>query len=305
MQIALFSNLAPQRSQRFFDAIRAKGLPPSFADLGALEQYLGGQVFERGNSYLTLWHGEALAGSMGVVVREIETKGEVFLTLIYHFTQELDLVLGRLLQEAYRLMVQAGATGQTVVKIGVSASEPVLGEALERSGFRRAYRILNMVRPLGQEFGQREELRFEPLTAVNQMAFLSVHNAAFLDSPNGGQLEPAELEQMRLAARSPQYLQVGYAGAEAVAILEVDLRGEVGQIQTIGVAPGFQGRGLGKATVAHALQVLAQVGAREAHLQVVEVNEPAVALYRSCGFAVDRVVSTWYYGPAPGTAIPV
>jgi ribosomal protein S18 acetylase RimI-like enzyme len=266
-----------------------------------METYLLGRAFELGDTYLTLWDGAAPAGAVGVVVREIGPKGEVFLTLLYVFAADAEAVVRRLLQAAYAVIDRSGgADGKTVVKIGVGARDSRLQAPLERAGCRSAYRILNMVRPLGGALPAGAAVQFRLLAADNGADFLAVHNAAFLTSPNGAQLVPEQVEQMRLAARSRQFLQVGYVDAQPAVILEVDVRGDVGQIHTVGVAPAFQGRGLGRAAVARALEVVAAAGAREAQLQVVEVNRSAVKLYQSCGFAVDRVVSFWYYGPAPG-----
>jgi ribosomal protein S18 acetylase RimI-like enzyme len=304
IRISSFAALTYQERRRYFECISIGGLPAAFADEAEMERYLLGPAFERGSTYLTLWDGEALDGAMGVVVREIAVRGEVFLTLLYSFAPDTDAVVAQLLQEAYAVVGRSGgAAYQVVVKIGVGAQASHLRAPLERAGCTVAYRILDMVRSLDGGLPARPALRFEPLTAGNLMDYLHVHNAAFLGSPNGAQLVPAELEEMRREARSRQFLQVGYAGAVPAAILEVDVRGDVGQIQTVGVAPAFQGRGLGRAAVARALQVVADAGAWDAHLQVVEVNTPAVKLYAACGFVVDRVVSTWYYGPALGRAV--
>ncbi|MGE5674037.1 MAG: GNAT family N-acetyltransferase [Mycobacterium leprae] len=298
MQIASFAVLTERQRQQFFEAIRARGLSAAFADEAEMEHHLLGPAFEAGRTYLTLWEGEALAGAVGVVVREIAVKREAFLTLLYVFTTEAESVLVRLLQAAYIVIGGSpGVDAETVVKIGVSERDSHLQRPLERAGWRTAYRVLDMARPVEGALSSGAALHFAPLTAENEMDFLTVANAAFLGSPNGAQLVPEQVEEMRREARSAQFLQVGYADGQPAAVLEVDIRDEVGQIQTVGVAPAFQGRGLGRATVARTLQVLAEGGARQAHLQVVDANASAVALYKACGFVVDRVVSTWYYGP--------
>lgn len=299
MRIAPFSELTTRERERFFQAVSAGGLPPAFASAAEMEPYLLGPAFEAGSTYLTLWDGETLAGAIGVVVREVAVKGEVFLTLLYVLAAETEAVLGRLLRAAYAVV---GATPEVVVKIGVGAKQSHLHEPLERAGCRMAYRVLNMVRPVdGALPAASAAVGFEPLSAANAADYLIVHNAAFLHSPNGSQMTPAQVDALRLEVRCPDFVQVGYAGSEPAALFEVDVRGETGQIHTVGVAPGFQGRGLGRAAVARAMETLAEAGARTAQLQVVDANLPAVALYERCGFVVDHVVSNWYYGPGPGT----
>lgn len=297
MHVSAISDLLDREREALLAAISAKGLYPAFADAEEMQRYLLGPVFEMGSTYLTLWDGETLCGAIGIVVREIPSKGEAFLTLLHVFVPDADAALAPLLSEAYAVLRRfGGADGRTVVKIGIGPSESRLRAPLERAGCRIAFRVLDMVRTVDDALPRGPVLRFQPLTAENLTDFLTVHNAAFLQSPNGGHLNLEELEGLRQEARSEQFLQVGYADAAPAAILELDVRGEVGQIMALGVAPAFQRRGMGRAALAHALQVLGEGGAAQVHLQVVELNTPAVELYRASGFQVDEVVATWYSG---------
>lgn len=217
MRIAPFSELTTRERERFFQAVSAGGLPPAFASAAEMEPYLLGPAFEAGSTYLTLWDGETLAGAIGVVVREVAVKGEVFLTLLYVLAAETEAVLGRLLRAAYAVV---GATPEVVVKIGVGAKQSHLHEPLERAGCRMAYRVLNMVRPVdGALPAASAAVRFEPLSAANAADYLIVHNAAFLHSPNGSQMTPAQVDALRLEVRCPDFVQVGYAGSEPAALL--------------------------------------------------------------------------------------
>ena len=298
MRLLAFADLTEAERRRFLEVVSEDGLSPAFTNATEMESYLTGPAFEMGSTYVTFWDAEVLACCAGVVVREIAVKGEAFLTMLHVFARDADAALALLLQEAYAIIRRfGGADGKTAVKIGFRANDHRLQHALERAGGRPAYRILDMVRSLEEALPAGEELQFRELTSDNLMDYLNVHNAAFLHSPNGAQMTPTELEEMCQEAGSSKFLQVGYAGETPAAVLEVDVRGEIGQIQAIGVAPAFQRRGLGRAALARALQVVAEGGAQRAHLQVVDVNTPAVELYRASGFLVDQVLSTWYDGP--------
>jgi mycothiol synthase len=74
--------------------------------------------------------------------------------------------------------------------------------------------------------------------------------------------------------------------------------GGVGEIYIIGVLPGWEGRGLGRALVALGLGYLARSkDATEAMLYVESVNEAATKLYQSLGFEVTGTVAAYRSTP--------
>jgi ribosomal protein S18 acetylase RimI-like enzyme len=64
------------------------------------------------------------------------------------------------------------------------------------------------------------------------------------------------------------------------------LAGRQGYLQRIAVHPGARGRGWGHALVADALGWLWRHGADRVYVNTQLENEPALALYESCGFAI-------------------
>lgn len=77
-----------------------------------------------------------------------------------------------------------------------------------------------------------------------------------------------------VAARGEGGVVLGYAGL-AIGLDDAD-------VQTIGVAPAAQGRGIGRALLR---DLLSAAGGRAVHLEVRTDNGPAIALYESEGFA--------------------
>jgi ribosomal protein S18 acetylase RimI-like enzyme len=64
----------------------------------------------------------------------------------------------------------------------------------------------------------------------------------------------------------------------------------VADIRGLAVAPRCQGRGLGRALVAAAVDAARARGARKLTLRVLGPNAAARALYESCGFVVEGVL---------------
>jgi ribosomal-protein-alanine N-acetyltransferase len=74
--------------------------------------------------------------------------------------------------------------------------------------------------------------------------------------------------------------------------------GPEGIIDGLGVHPDFQGRGLGREGLHRGLHLLKEDGAVRITLTVIDSNEPALALYRTEGFQVSRVLSSSYFRDA-------
>ena len=87
-------------------------------------------------------------------------------------------------------------------------------------------------------------------------------------------------------------------GGQVVAYLLYTLVIDEATINTIGVDPPAQGRGLGGQLLAAALDRIRRDGARRCLLEVRRGNRAARALYEGRGFAVDGVRKNYY--PAAG-----
>lgn len=65
-------------------------------------------------------------------------------------------------------------------------------------------------------------------------------------------------------------------------------------VQTIAVAPGAQGRGLGRRVLDHLLEHARQDGCRRIQLEVRADNDAAIRLYENAGFGRVRVRQRYY-----------
>jgi len=77
-------------------------------------------------------------------------------------------------------------------------------------------------------------------------------------------------------------------GAELAGLIETIDRADHLLIENVAVAPAFQGRGLGRALIAHAERLAAMVGYRYLRLYTNKAFAENVALYLKLGFRIDR-----------------
>jgi mycothiol synthase len=92
-------------------------------------------------------------------------------------------------------------------------------------------------------------------------------------------------------------------GGEPAGVVWMHLQGALGVIEPIGIAPGHQGQGVGRALLAAALLELRRRGARAARLGVWKDNEPAIALYQQMGFRHSRTRTYLAYDFAESPAV--
>jgi mycothiol synthase len=135
---------------------------------------------------------------------------------------------------------------------------------------------------------------FEP--GRDEEAWVAENNAAFAGHPTQSHLTVERL-RARFAASwfDPKGFLLFFDGEVLVASCWTKVHhnadGDVGEIYVVSVAPGAQGRGLGRLAVLAGLEHLSAVGLTVAELFVEEANERAIALYEALGFeTVARVV---------------
>ncbi len=123
----------------------------------------------------------------------------------------------------------------------------------------------------------------------DEHAWLAANAAAFAEHPEQGRMTLADL---RAREAEPWFDPGGLLLAERddalVGFVWTKLIGTIGEIYTVGVVPRAQGAGLGRALTVAGLEHLRRRGAHRAELFTDADNAPAVHLYETIGFVVDR-----------------
>lgn len=264
--------------------------PERWPTAAAAAHELGGPAFEGGETAFTLWDGARLRGTLAVVVREVPVKGEAFITAVTvseadpgAFRPLLDAALARL----------APFPDPVVVALGASP-RPHLAALAEDAGFHLHEDALRMALRGPDPAPPGPELRFTPLAAGDPEVFRAVANAAFATSPNGATLTDAEVADLRSGASAPDLVGTWHIGATPVGFHILALDDGEGVIDTIGLVPEQQGRGLGRQLLGGAVATLRGHGADRVTLSVMSSNTPAVRLYTRHGFVREAVTARWY-----------
>jgi ribosomal protein S18 acetylase RimI-like enzyme len=90
---------------------------------------------------------------------------------------------------------------------------------------------------------------------------------------------------------NPEMFLVGVIGEKVVATVMAGYDGHRGWINYLGVDPEHRGKGLARAIVERAEQLLRDAGCPKINLQVRSTNKDAIAFYERVGYRVDDVLS--------------
>ncbi len=167
--------------------------------------------------------------------------------------------------------------------------------------FEPARELRKMRRPLGDDIATPT---YDPQTVVrafvpgrDEAGWVAVNAAAFSNHPEQGRLT---VDDLRQRMEQPWFDAAGFFLAERGGELigyhwtKVHQSGgasdaPIGEVYVLGVHPGSQGLGLGKALTLTGLRHLRDDGLDEVMLYVDGDNAPAVAVYERLGFTTDTV----------------
>jgi mycothiol synthase len=194
---------------------------------------------------------------------------------------------------------------------------PEVKGAAERAGFKleRALYHMRVALPLDEMPNFADNIvvrRFRE--GVDEDAWLNGNNQVFSGHPENGNWGMADLDRRR---RRSWFSSVGMRMAWDGEVLAGFCWTKVpstraGEIYVIGVLPGYQGRGLGKALLLEGIRHMhTHDGARACVLYVDSGNVPAVNMYRSMGFSHHHTDHSYLlpldgeHGPSGAGTLPV
>ena len=189
------------------------------------------------------------------------------------------------------------------LRVWSHGDHPAAARLAEREGFSRARELLVLhVEADGwPELVLREGVRLRTFeVGKDEQAFIDVNARAFDWHPEQGSLTVEELKATEndpwfdpagfFLAENADGKVVGFHWTKVHAPNPKEFKGEpVGEVYVVGVDPGAQGGGLGKALTLAGLRYLSGLGLRQFILYVEGDNAPALAVYEKLGFTRHQV----------------
>ncbi|GGZ51341.1 mycothiol acetyltransferase [Streptomyces subrutilus] len=185
------------------------------------------------------------------------------------------------------------------LRVWAHGGKPAARHLAQVLGLTLFRELRQLRRPLGPDADPLPLAALPPGTTVrtfvpgaDDAAWLAVNAAAFAHHPEQGSLRQRDLDD-RIA--QPWFDPAGFFLAERDGELvgfhwtKVHREERLGEVYVVGVRPGAQGGGLGKALTATGLRHLAAQGLPTAMLYVDADNPAALAVYEGLGFTTHEV----------------
>ncbi|MCB2413305.1 GNAT family acetyltransferase [Demequina sp. TTPB684] len=127
-----------------------------------------------------------------------------------------------------------------------------------------------------------------PFSSVDEAAVSALWAQAFPGDP--ARNEPRGFIA-RKRTRDSDLFWVAEADGEVVGAVVAGYDGVRGWLYHLAVAPGLQGRGIGRALAEHAVAALRELGCMKVNLQVRRGNDAVRGFYESLGWVEDPAIS--------------
>lgn len=152
------------------------------------------------------------------------------------------------------------------------------------------------------------DVDFQPMRPYHVDAVRQVYREAFaaLHRERGLSAEPVRTRANLIGnlAKAPDGCFIAAQGDRVIGYAFSRVWGCVGWTGPLGVAPSFQGRGVGKALLHLSAGYLKQRGCRYVGLETIPNHVGNLGLYLSCGYRLGEMVLRWYKelvaSPEPG-----
>ncbi len=293
MRIVPFISLCKEEIEELFDFINEISEEASFNNFNTMVKDFSGHTFNYGKEYFTIWENNELKATMGLITIDIETKREAFITSIFAY-DESDKYIFKLFEKAKEIV---NKTNAKFIRLGISKGREYLIPAMIKLGFEKSYDIVTLkfedIEAL-KKIEENSNFEYRNLTKENTEIFRTVHNRAFISSPNGGTMTEDEAKEIASYNKNTDWSGICYFKKNPVAMYQCNSKEDTIWIETIGVLPKYQGIGIGKLILRRAVKIALREKYDSIKLYVVTSNEVAYKTYLKYGFEFYEQRAAWF-----------
>jgi ribosomal protein S18 acetylase RimI-like enzyme len=293
MKIKQFELLSAVQKKELYDFIKNTDLTynKSFIEMNNI---YASDTFNDGGSVFILFHKDEVVGSAAVITKEISIKGEAFVTDVYVSRENVEVNLCFLMEKIVEYCKVCTARS---VKIGIRESETHLIPYIKAIEFIHIYDavIMKHNRCVDKICGPYRKIELQSLSISNSREYMNIQNESFRNSPNGATIDELEVKDYIIRyANDEELIGICFAENTACGVYELSIDENVGWINTLGIDPIHQKKGLGSALIAKCIKKLYEQNLDEIKLLVITSNDNAVKMYKENDFKQEKVFSYWF-----------
>jgi ribosomal protein S18 acetylase RimI-like enzyme len=293
MEIKQFKLLSVEQKEELYNFIKNTDLTynKSFIEMNNIYE---SDTFNDGNSVFILFHKDVIIGSAAVITKEINIKGEAFVTDLYVSRENVEANLCYLMEKIVGYCKICTARS---VKIGIRESETHLIPYIKAIEFTHIYDAVIMKHTICVDkiCGPYSKIELQPLSISNSREYMNIQNESFRNSPNGATIDELVVKDYIVRyANDEDLIGMCFFEDNACGVYELSIDGNIGWINTLGIAPIYQKKGLGSALIAKCIKKLYEQNLNEIKLLVITSNDSAVKMYKKNGFKQEKVFSYWF-----------
>lgn len=260
----------------------------SHPDVQAMDRAIVSPLFADGNGMLVCVEEGRVLGTIGVVSKEIETKGELYLTWLSAVETREELA-DELVDVA---LAYATQMNPQKIRLGVAPRFTHFQDRLAKRHFQLKDQAV-ILEKRAHKATLPEQYRAVPLSEENKALFLELRNPSFRAAPNSDVIGEEDLQE-RIDKLEDEPCGIFYDGELPVGVYQLSLADKTGTVEEIAVSTEMQGRGYGRALITFVENVLVDLGVESIELLVFTSNKSAITLYEKQGYVRKRLVSTWF-----------
>lgn len=293
MEIKKFKEVSTLQKKELYNLIKSVDLTYNKSTIEMNNVYES-DIFNEGNNVFILFDCGQIKGSIAVITKEISVKGEAFITDIYIEKENIETKVHFLLEEILKYCNICNARN---IKIGIRESEAHLIPYINKLKFMHVYDAVVMRYSEDKYIALKanKDIELSPLSISNSHEYMNIQNQAFINSPNGSTIDEIEVKDYIVQyANDEDLIGICSTGKKPCGVYELSINGDVGWINTLGIVPIYQKKGLGKALIVKCIEKLQEKKIDQIKLLVITTNYVAVKMYRDSGFIDEKIFSYWF-----------
>lgn len=257
------------------------------------KEYLFGPIFGHGKNLFFAICESIIVGTLACVLLEIKVKGKAYIT-------EINILKEYRNHEIVNLLLDVGIKRCKIshakkVLMGIKPHVDFIEKNLLLAGFEMCYHALELVKEEKEIYDVNIKYKPMPLSESLVREYAVIMSDAFLNTPNGSSVTIEDAMKLLKDNKKSAGILWDLEENQPVGAYETTIIAQTGWLDTLAIAPKYQGLGYGKQLFRQLQNLLWRKEVSALKLIVIDSNKHAYDMYIKHNFKLSKLLSTWYF----------